>query len=389
MFKVILLIFSLHAALLVWNEAYAQPVPVTPVPNGYGHYCSITYPGGGWTLGTLAGTNTDPCGDLLKSTPGGTIQRAGLWATQGDNNVLVRCDGDFGILRDSGSKPIDTAFNNSSGKTNCIFTVAPTKLPIFGYPYGQTTPTQFNLSADVKVARGFDYDVYNQALKASDFGQPAGHSHTAGEPSWIDRTGRQRCSDYQDKNGITQHTDGEPAYDLSMPAGKPILSVAAGIVRKARWRDVSAYQCESASDWQAEIYIEHQVGTGEYAERFISSYSHMSAISVKDGQAVTRGQKIGEAGNTGCSTGNHLHFGVLRLTNLSGHRAYTFQTTADGYGANGIHGIIDPFGWAAPQNIDPWAWKFLDYQGDSNSFKNPGAFSLYLWRNGVKVPWKW
>lgn len=381
---------------VAWSEAaYAQPqpVPVTPVPPGYGHYCSITYPGGGWAFATLDGINTDPCKDLLESSPGGTIQRAGLWATKGKNNVLVRCDGDAGVgrLRGTGSKPTGIAYDNSAGKTNCIFTVAPTSLPIFGYPYGKTKymiPPQSDPSDDVSVGRGFDYDVYNQGLKASDYGQPAGHSHAVGVPSWIDRQGRQRSTHYQDKNGNTQHTDGEAAYDLNMPAGKPITSMADGIVRDARWRDVSAYP-KCGSDKQGEIYIEHQVGTGKYAERFVTYYAHMFKISVKTGDKVTRGQKIGEAGNTGCSSGNHLHYSVMRLTNLSGHRSYTFETTPTGYGVNGIQGVIDPFGWAAPEEIDPWAWKFLNYQGDPNSLKNPGAFSINLWRDGVTVPKEW
>jgi murein DD-endopeptidase MepM/ murein hydrolase activator NlpD len=389
MFRIMLLILSLQASTLMWSDAYAQNVPVTPVPPSYGHYCSITYPGGGFAFATLPGINSDPCGDLLKSSSSrGTIRRAGLWATKSDNNVLVTCgDGDVGVLRDTGGKATSVAYNNSAGKKNCIFTVSPVRLPVFGYPYGKTTPSQPHPSADVSVGRGFDYDVYNRALKASDFGQPAGHSHTVGEPNWIDRKGRQRCSSSKDNDGNTKHSNGEAAYDLRMPAGKPITSMADGIVRSARWRDVSAYGC--GKDRQAEIYIEHQVGTGEYAERFISYYAHMSTINVKTGDKVTRGEKIGGAGNTGCAGRSHLHFSVMRLTNLSGHRSYDFQTTDDGYGVNGIHGVIDPFGWSGPKQIDPWAWKFLKHKGDSDSLKNPGAFSIHLWRDGVSVPWQW
>lgn len=56
-------------------------VPITAVPAGYGRYCSVRYPGGVWSFATLTAANSDPCSALLKSKPGGTIERAGLWAT--------------------------------------------------------------------------------------------------------------------------------------------------------------------------------------------------------------------------------------------------------------------------------------------------------------------
>ena len=40
------------------------------------------------------------------------------------------------------------------------------------------------------------------------------------------------------------------------------------------------------------------------------AYFHLSSISVKQGQAVSRGTKVGVAGSTGTSTGVHLHIGV-------------------------------------------------------------------------------
>jgi murein DD-endopeptidase MepM/ murein hydrolase activator NlpD len=41
-------------------------------------------------------------------------------------------------------------------------------------------------------------------------------------------------------------------------------------------------------------------------------YAHLSAFSAKQGDKVIQGKKIGEVGNTGLSTGPHLHFGVFR-----------------------------------------------------------------------------
>jgi hypothetical protein len=378
------------------TDAFAQNVPVTAVPSGFGHYCSILYPGGGWAFATLTGTSSDPCGDHLKSSPGGTIERAGLWSVNGRNNAMVRCDGHLILHRESGSKAASLALADAKGKTNCVFTVAPTALPVFGRPYGKTTSSQSKPDADVVIARGFDYNIYRLPISVAEFGQPPDPAHP--DAHSIDRKGRQRChlgtkkecESLKPKQAKGCHiVPGEPAYDWPMPKGKPILAVADGIVREARERDVTAFDC--GTDKQKEIYIEHQIGAGEYAERLVSYYAHMSKLVVKTGDKVSRGQKIGEAGNTGCSDGNHLHLGVLRLTNLSGSRSYVFQTTPDGYGVNGIQGIIDPFGWGAPKHIDPWAWKFLGNQNDPyvGTVKDPGAFSISLWRHGEAPPKNW
>jgi len=53
------------------------------------------------------------------------------------------------------------------------------------------------------------------------------------------------------------------------------------------------------------ILIAHHSG-------YASFYGHLSAISVKSGQAVALGQTIGAVGNTGYSTGPHLHFTVFK-----------------------------------------------------------------------------
>jgi murein DD-endopeptidase MepM/ murein hydrolase activator NlpD len=50
----------------------------------------------------------------------------------------------------------------------------------------------------------------------------------------------------------------------------------------------------------------------EHANNFETLYGHLSRITVKVGQEVTVGQKIGEVGSTGHSTGNHLHYEVLK-----------------------------------------------------------------------------
>src|SRR5437660_3295903 len=66
---------------------------------------------------------------------------------------------------------------------------------------------------------------------------------------------------------------------------------------------------------------------------FSTRYAHLSSIYVGAGQSVSRGQVIAGSGNTGCSSGPHLHFGVY----------VTSSWTA-----------VDPWGWWGAAGADPW-----------------------------------
>ncbi|MFE6288313.1 transglycosylase family protein [Streptomyces sp. NPDC057877] len=81
--------------------------------------------------------------------------------------------------------------------------------------------------------------------------------------------------------------------DFPVPTGTSVKSVAAGQVVSAGWGGSFGY----------EVVVRH--GDGRY-----SQYAHLSAISVKAGQQVGAGQRIGRSGSTGNSSGPHLHFEV-------------------------------------------------------------------------------
>lgn len=62
---------------------------------------------------------------------------------------------------------------------------------------------------------------------------------------------------------------------------------------------------------------------------FKTRYGHLSKIHVKLGEYVGKGQKIGEVGNTGVSTGAHLHYEVLFLTKRINPRPFNDWTMKD------------------------------------------------------------
>jgi murein DD-endopeptidase MepM/ murein hydrolase activator NlpD len=49
-----------------------------------------------------------------------------------------------------------------------------------------------------------------------------------------------------------------------------------------------------------------------HAEGFQTLYGHLSAVTVHRGMRLSQGTLIGLSGNTGYSTGSHLHFGLFR-----------------------------------------------------------------------------
>lgn len=93
--------------------------------------------------------------------------------------------------------------------------------------------------------------------------------------------------------GITRTHKG---VDLAAPVGTPIYAAASGRVILAR---ASGYN----GGYGKMIIIQHPNGTQ-------TIYAHLSALHVQKGAQVTQGQNIAAMGNTGRSTGPHLHFEV-------------------------------------------------------------------------------
>lgn len=83
--------------------------------------------------------------------------------------------------------------------------------------------------------------------------------------------------------------------DFRGPIGRPIYATADGIVVVA----------QSSGGYGKHVVIDHGYG-------YETLYGHMSALQVKAGDRVQRGDQVGELGNTGRSSGPHLHYEVHR-----------------------------------------------------------------------------
>lgn len=93
------------------------------------------------------------------------------------------------------------------------------------------------------------------------------------------------------------YTPGTNHYgiDIAGETGEPVWATDAGVIVYAGWNNWG---------YGNMVLVDHGGG-------FQSLYAHLSAISVACGQSVGQGDIIGALGNTGNSTGSHLHFEIM------------------------------------------------------------------------------
>lgn len=83
--------------------------------------------------------------------------------------------------------------------------------------------------------------------------------------------------------------------DFDSGYGDGVISTARGSVEKAGW----------CGGYGKCVVIKHKYG-------YKTLYGHLSRVNVKPGQRIEPGQKIGEIGSTGRSTGPHLHYEIMK-----------------------------------------------------------------------------
>jgi hypothetical protein len=158
--------------------------------------------------------------------------------------------------------------------------------------------------------------------------------------------------DYGHDNEVTIYTgesvadcsphcyEGHPGIDWSMGTNTPVLAAAGGVVE---------YTGNAGDGYGNKVVIRHTNGHRTiYAHFRVNNPPTSPAFNVIPGQSVRSGDLIGWSGNTGSSTGPHLHFGVYRGSCLlANNRVYE-------------HNATDPFGWRGlapdPMLSSPSPW---------------------------------
>lgn len=401
-------------------------------PAGFGHYCSMTWPGGGWAYASDVNGN-DPC-TALRNQFGwaGAIRKAGLYSSAGANQVVVWCNGDMwgpALYRGNGNGPLTSGYNASvnSGQPSCIMTASPLNLPIFTRSPGTFTST----GTGVDFAR----DGGSFTLHTGWFGATGSALNPAA--TQVNMRGRSKANFADDHDG----------WDWLANKGTALYAMATGRVISSRLYSTGLQACPTAEaakkkyqadapcinrdfaptsvqpdgdyieyrnqTWdggdQGEMYIRHRVVSvpPTYNESFVAGYFHLDRnTNLVVNAVVTTSTQLGTVGNNGGTSAPHLHLTVFRESNIAqpGQRGVTFSPnhascgpcrldpasclTCPGCSFDECYGdshnfheyAIDPYGWQALQNVDPRGW----YRAGGGA--PTGAMSIKLWSSSVTPP---
>ncbi|MET8228815.1 M23 family metallopeptidase [Streptomyces sp. NPDC005301] len=171
-----------------------------------------------------------------------------------------------------------------------------------------TTASAVQTQADAQAKAAADTAAKNK--KAADTAKKAAAQKAAAKKaaakksavSWVDPVKKYKLSaSFNQAGGMWSHK--HSGQDYAVPQGTEVVAAHGGTVVKTGGN--------GAGDGPAygnAVVIKH--GNGTY-----SQYAHLSRVDVRVGQVVSTGQHIALSGNTGNSSGPHLHFEIRTTPN--------------------------------------------------------------------------
>jgi murein DD-endopeptidase len=103
-------------------------------------------------------------------------------------------------------------------------------------------------------------------------------------------------TDYEQISSLLKDRPTHEGMDFKTPIGTPVVVPRAGRVTQVNWNHAANGNCVEV----------------QYTDGVTAKFLHLNEQLVKAGEAVTAGQVIGKTGNTGRSTGPHLHYQLER-----------------------------------------------------------------------------
>ena len=150
--------------------------------------------------------------------------------------------------------------------------------------------------AESKYFRAFTMDkTLQEAMDDEPVVQPTsaqGDGNSTGQYAWPIKTAAPLSRCY----GPSAHDGFHYGVDISAKTGTPVYAADGGIVE-------TAGQIPGLPTFGVAVLIKHS--NGQWTE-----YAHNSSVTVKAGDQVSKGQQIAVSGNTGNSTGDHLHWQI-------------------------------------------------------------------------------
>ena len=152
--------------------------------------------------------------------------------------------------------------------------------------------------------------VYQEAVDNQHFmaSRPSINPISPGDPTWLTSTYGYRADPF------TKRRTAHHGIDLAGPTGLEVHCTGEGTVTVSH---VSRF------GYGKEVVVDHGFG-------FTSRYAHLEDIHVKVGQKLKRGEVLGTLGNTGRSTGPHLHYEIRKQGHPVNPMYYFYENLSAG-----------------------------------------------------------